>query len=231
MPSPSALQPFVPGQQVFGGRLFPEPLQYYQPMANFGSWATTAIGNGSVVIQPFQLMQPGVFSVADVYVSNTLSATNAASSQAHTLSMSVGLFSKNASTLSLVNSGSQTYAFTITGSSSSASYQGLKNLTVPVSFNLYEGDYWLAIASSTSSAGNAVAAAFSNVVVSFAGGLSAYSGVFGAATTASQQPILGYGAMSATQSAMPVSIAFSDIVGSANGHTCRPVVNLRNYSA
>lgn len=231
MPSPSILQQFVPGQHVFGGKLFPEPLQFYQPTDNYVSWATSAIGNGSVVIAPFQIQQPGVFSVADVFVSNSYSATNAASSQAQTVSMSVGLFSKNASTLSLVNSGSQTYAFTVTGSSSSASYQGLKNLTVPVSFNLFEGNYWLAVVSSTSSAGNAIAAGFSNVVASFAGGLSAYSGVFGAATAASQQPILGYGAMSATTSVFPSSIAFSDIVGSAIGNTCRPIVNFRNYSA
>lgn len=199
---------------------FPEP-----------NYQATVIGIGTIQVVPFVMPYAAQFSAADVYVSGTYSATNLASSRGDSMTVSLGVYTRNLSTLSLASSSSVSYAFTVTGSSSSVSFQGLKNLTIPLTLNMTPGNYWYAMESSTASAGNAIAGGFSNVVDSFSGAQSAYKGVFGQSTAASGQFVLGVGSFSVTSAALPASIGFSELLGSALGGTAAPIVNFRNYTA
>jgi len=93
------------------------------------------------------------------------------------------------------------------------------------------GNYWVGIATQVSTAGNAIAGALSNVVYSFAGGQSAFKGVFGSSTNASHQLRFGAGAYSASSTAVPSVVGLSEIVGSAQGNTANPVFQFINYTA
>lgn len=230
MPSPPFRLQNAISPQTFGGNSFPEPIQWFQPDVNV-SWAATQIGAGTLQLSPVIIPEPMAASVFDLFVSNSYSATNAGSSRADTVSVSVGLYSMSGATLALALSASATTAFTVTGSSSSASYQGLKALGIPFQGYVFAGNYWVGVASQLSTAGNAVAGGLSNVVASFPGGISAYNGRFGGATGNSACPLYGFGILSVTTASMPASIALSDISGSGIGATNRPIFAFRNYSA
>jgi hypothetical protein len=220
----------VPSPGIFGGNWYPEALQYFEPIPMVGSWAGTTFGIGTIQLVPFVIPTQCMVSAVDLFLSQSYSATNAGSSQNISLSISAGIYSNLAGSLQSVISGSVSNVASVTGSTSSVSFQGVKRLPVPLTGNLYEGNYWLAILSSTSSAGNAIAAAVSNVVQSFAGGYSNYSGVYGSSTFASQQAEFGIGSVTATSSVLPTQIAFSNI-GGAIGNTGIPVFQLKNYTA
>lgn len=206
-------------------------ISYLAPFAEANaSIAGSQIGVGTLDITPLVMKAPGVFASAYIGISNSYSATNAGSSRGDTLSCTIGVYTKSGSSLSLASSGSVSTAYTVTGSSSSNSYQGLKMLPVPISLAMTPGNYWYGYIMSQATAGNAIAnAAISNAVQSFAGAESAALGVYGSASTASFQPVLGKGALSVSTAALPSAIAFSDIVTA--GNTGQPVVAFVNYTA
>ncbi len=192
MPQPFQYPPQFPDSFVFGGKVMEQPVVYWDPYIG-ASIGTSLVGAGTVNFVPFQLPVWGNFTAADVFVSGNFSATNAISSQAQTLSVSVGIYSKYVSSLSLAASGSATYAVTVTGSSSSNLYNGVKALTVPLTANLAPGNYWYAVNSVQSSAGNQIGAAggaISNCVYSLPGQQSTYAGVFGQSVTKPVEPCL-----------------------------------------
>jgi hypothetical protein len=197
------------------------------PGASIG---TTAIGVGTFQVVPLQLEASALVSSFDVFLSNSYSATNAGSSMAHTLSFTAGVYSRTGSSLSLASSSSVTTAFTVTGSSSSVSYQGFKNFGIPVALAMTPGNWWLAYISSTASAGNAIAGGFSNGIISYPGAESAYQGVFGSSTNVSQQVQMGWGQYSVSSAALPGSVGFSELIGSVVSNTV-PLIHLRSYSA
>jgi hypothetical protein len=207
-------------------------LQWVEPNDNNVSWATTTFGIGTFVVQPFAVPHFAAVSATDVFVSNTYSATNGGSSQNQSLTVSLGIYSLNVSTLSLISSFSQSTLASVTGSTSSVSFQGLKNwpITTNAAILMSPGNYWVALGSSTSSAGHAIAAGLSNGIYSFAGSQSLYKGPYGSSTAASQCYRLGAGILSVSSASVPVSIALSDISNLA-GNTGIPIVNFKNYSA
>lgn len=205
--------------------------QYVEPNDNNVSWATTTFGIGTFVVAPVAIPHYAAVSAIDVFLSNSYSATNAGSSQNQSLSVSLGIYSLNSASLSLISSFTQSTLCSVTGSTSSVSFQGLKNWGVSNAGGAYPvapGNYWVALASSTASAGHAIAAAFSNGIYSFAGSQSLYKGPFGASTAASQCYRPGADIMSVTSASVPVSIALSDISNLA-GNTGIPIVNLRAF--
>jgi hypothetical protein len=205
-------------------------LGYFDPFPGL-SYVSTVIGIGTLNLAPIQLGASAAFSSVDLFLSNSYSATNAASSMAHTLSFSLGVFTRNVSTFSNATSTSFTTAFTVTGSSSSASYQGFQKLAIPMALAMTPGDYWFGFISSTASVGNAIAGVFSNVVNSYVGNQSLAIGVFGSSGPfASVQQALGLGQLSVCTAAFPTSFGVSDLVGSgANSYL--PVVHFKNFTA
>lgn len=135
------------------------------------------------------------------------------SSGSVTLSIRCGLYTRNVSTLSLLSSTSSSWAFTNSGTQGIYSSIGGQRLaTIPWSNTITEGDYWMGIVSQTATAGTSCS--FSQVMASQIN--SDFSGIFNVASNATAQRRLGFGFYSVTTAAMPASIAFSEIQGTAS---------------
>lgn len=143
-----------------------------------------------------------------VHFSNSSNSTGSA-----TLSMWMGMYTKTASTLSLLYSTSGTVGVSYNGSASSASNHGIRLVTFPWTTTIdANARYYVAVASRTTTAGTN--ASWSQVLMSQMN--SVFSGMFGVASNASAQWPLGYGSYSATTSGIPSSIGISQIQGSAS---------------
>jgi hypothetical protein len=168
-------------------------------------------GAGTLYMQPvdntptFQFDRVGMM----IQFSNASNSSNSA-----TLSASVGIYTKNVSSLSLLASASTSYALTASGSVGSYSlFGGIRNLTVGLTQTLTGGDYWVGIWSRTSA--NAGGQTFNQMLASQPN--SSYSGIFGAASNATDQVYLGQGRYSVSfTTAMPGSIGFSQIQGNSS---------------
>jgi hypothetical protein len=141
------------------------------------------------------------------------------SSGSHTLSFWVGIYSRNASTLSLVESASTTTALTHSGTAGSYSlYSGQRIMTMGMTETLTAGDYWVAFVSRTTSGG--ANGTYSNLIGSNIA--SNFLGHFGSSHNTTYQLTLGQGVYTATTSGIPSSVAFSQIRGS-DSRARRPV--------
>lgn len=180
--------------------------------------APAQLGQGSLLFDPQQF--PNVqFDRVLFPIYNT---NNAASSGSHSLSFYFGLYSRNASTLSLIGSTSLSTAVTQSGNVGSYSlYSGMKAFSAGSTTTLSSGNYWMGFVSRTSSAG--ADGSYSNVALNggfftdvLTSGTLAYGGYFGSAVNATNQLPLGQGFYSATTTGMPASVAFTQIDGTAS---------------
>lgn len=146
--------------------------------------------------------------VVPLYWSNSSNSTGTV-----TLSLSFGLYTKTASTLSLAMSTSYSTAWTFSGTVSSATYNGIRLHTIPWTTTIGDGRYYVAQwVRTTTGGGNGT---LSQVLVSQIN--SNFSGVFGLASNRSHQWPAGYGVYSASiTTAMPSSVVFSQIDGTAS---------------
>lgn len=168
-------------------------------------------GAGTLYVQPVNLPAAVAFDrlVFPLVLSNTSNSSNS-----YTLSMSYGLYTRSGSTLSSVSSGSTSYAASASGTAGSYSlWGGPRNLTLGATGTLQPGNYFLGIWSRTSA--NAAGQTLNQALVSQPN--SAYSGIVGAASNATDQPMLGMGRYSVSFStAMPSSVALSHIQGNSS---------------
>lgn len=167
-------------------------------------------GQGSLHIHP--IPDPDHFQFDRVgFDINWTNATN--SSGSATVSMWAGLYTRNASTLSSLASASKSVAITFAGTGGNNSLQaGGRLFTMGWTTTITKADLWMGVVYRTTS-GN-TDGSFSQYMVSDIN--SNFSGIFGAASNASNQDRLGLGYFSATTSGIPASIAFSDIRGTAS---------------
>jgi hypothetical protein len=194
----------------------------WQPYAS-NSWASQVLNQVSQpMFAPFHLPNHLRMDRAIAFVSVSISSSSN-SSAAGVMSFSVGIYTRNASSLSLVASGSQFYQWTNTSNQSNSVISGIRAVTIPFTdTTLTPGDYWFCIQSRTSST-NANWFSMRNICV--AGGNTAFSGHFGSATTATFQPVLGYG-LGPQSASLPNALAFSQITVGANiVQRSQPIVN------
>lgn len=176
------------------------------------------IGNAQLFVQPLRLRNHVQFDEICELV-NFSNASN--SSNSATLSLLVGFYTRNNSTLSLVTSASRSYAITASGTVGSYSiYGGPREYPIGFTTTLTKGDYYIGFLSRTTTGGGA-GMTWSNFVGSNIN--SAYSGRFSSANNATNQFVLGQGSYATTTTAIPGSIAFSQINGSAAANL-RPVI-------
>ncbi len=143
------------------------------------------------------------------------------SSGSHTLSFWVGVYTRNASSLSLYTSVSASTALTHSGTAGSYSlYSGIRHFTIGMTNTFTEGEYWLGFLSRTTSGGTN--GSYSNMLITNVN--SAFQGFFGSSNNTTQQFTLGQGVYTATTSAMPASVAFSQIRGSDSGAHRAPMM-------
>jgi hypothetical protein len=173
------------------------------------------VGNASLHIVPLPTAADaalGEFQVnrlcIPLYVSNASNSTGTL-----TISHSFGLYTKTGSSLSLFASTSYSTAWTFSGTESASLHHGIRLHTIPWTTTISDGMYYVAQWSRSSSGG--ANGSISQILVSQIA--SNFSGIFGEVTNRSRQWPLGLGVFSASvTTAMPSSIAFSQIDGTAS---------------
>jgi hypothetical protein len=182
---------------------------YYDPYVNRERLAAQ-IGNNQLFVQPMPVYAPFQHNRFILPV-NYSAATN--SSNSATLSISVGLYTRTGNSLSLASSSSGTFAVTNSGTAGSYSrVSGHRFYPIDWTNTVPVGDYWIAIGSRTTTGGGA-GMSWSNFVASNQNTFLA--GFWQSAATATNQWILGQGSFNTTTTALPASMAFSQINGSA----------------
>ena len=187
------------------------------------SWASQVLNQVSQpMFAPFHLPNHLRMDRAIHFVSVSISSSSN-SSAAGVMSFSVGIYTRNASSLSLVASGSQFYRWTNSSNLSTSVISGIRAVTIPFTdTTLTPGDYWFCIQSRTSST-NANWFSMRNICVN--GGNTAFSGHWGSATNNTFQPVLGFG-LGPQSASLPDVIPFSSITVGANiVQRSQPIVN------
>lgn len=179
-------------------------LSGYQPFPTV-EHINTQQGQSILNLRPIELPQAVQFDRV-VFPIVFTAATNSTGSA--TIMMGMGIYTKNASTLSLAYSMSTTQGITYSGTVNSSVNFGNRNLTMGWTTTIPAGNYVVGIVSTTATGG--ANATFSNCVGTLYG--SNYSGILGEASNITKQKTLGYGAYQAT-TALPNSIGFTTIVG------------------
>lgn len=182
-------------------------------VSSWAPWAQAVLitgdyGNASLHVEPVQA--PNVsFStlVVPVYFSGASNSTATVS-----YSYYFGIYTRNASTLSLASSISTSGTINHSGNVNASINNGVRLLTLPWTSSLASGSYWLAINRRSSTSSQNVTLGMIQVSEQN----SNFSGMFGVSSAASRQLSLGLGIYSASTSGMPASIAFSQLNGTAS---------------
>ena len=202
----------------------PATLSFWEPFMYIGNnTATDALGNASWQFKYVGAAQNYSLTRGNIFVSFSISTITNNSTRTGSFSVWMGLYTRNASSLSLASSGSALHTFTFS-SNQATSATGLRRVSVPITLSVTPGDYWIAIATRSSGSN----ASFTGNVFQHAG-VAAFNGDWAVAAANSNQILLGHGVYSASSTAVPGSVAFSQITGS-NATTQRyPIFNLQNF--
>lgn len=189
-----------------------------------------AVGQGSLSVNhmyvPFNVTGTAMKIGGSLSGSTNTSATTASAN----VSLWMGIYTLNGSTLSLASSGSTNHNFqwSQTGSSSgNTSINGVRQMTVPINVNMTPGEYWVGavISSATTYTGAAFSMYGNNLVGNAAGG--AALAPIGSNTTVGRGAVLLQGIYTAATSAGPASIANTQI----NQTSASNVVRANFYNA
>jgi len=180
------------------------------------------VGNGTINIDPIRCDNV----VFDRLINNLNFTATSNQSGSMTVSFWNGLYTRNDSTLSLLSSFSTSTNLTMSGTVGSYSlYSGIRNISIPASMTITQGDYWLAVISRTTTGGAAGMTMSQQLGTNIA---SIFAGQFGVAHNTTMQLTLGQGVYSATTSGLPNSIGFSQIRGSDSGARRAPFIMFAN---
>lgn len=193
-------------------------LSYWNPQDGYVQVAGQQ-GNGTLHFQPAQA--PDVVFDRIVIPFNFTGATN--STATGSLSFSVGIYTRNgtanATSMSLSTSWSGSLTVAHSGTVNNTNNTGLRIMTIPATGTLSNGQYWIGIWSRTST--SSANLTFSQQLASQVN--SSYYGVIGA-TNATNQYTRGLGQYSATTTAMPASVGFSQINGVSSIALRQPMI-------
>ena len=186
-------------------------LSSYDPYGYGAESVAGAIGNASLYFSPYT---PEYAFQHDRIIFPIQFSNASNSSNSCTMSLSVGIYSKNASSLSLIGSTSTSIAYTASGTAGNYSLAGgIRHLTIPWTSTQTQAEYYLGVWSRTSA--NAGGQTFNQMLVSQPN--SSASGLWGVASAASFQNRLGQGAYSASvTTAMPSAVSISQINGNSS---------------
>jgi len=184
----------------------------YMPPTVYGSGITQAIANGSMSFVPMPLYAELQFDnlMHQIYYTNAVN-----SSGALTITFFAGVYTRNASTLSLYGSSSSVFNIVNSGTQGIfSSIGGVRALPMGWTTTLTAGNYYMGIGLST-------ATASSNCSISQLVGVnqgSTVSGVFGLASNATQGMPLGWGRLTIATQQAPNSVLFADINQTASAN-------------
>ena len=194
-------------------------------VAPYKDYIATAgqVGNNTVRFDPV-IMPNFIWRSAGHFISCT-NVSN--SSGSFSLSMWMGIYTRTGGTLSIEASMSGSTAFTMSGTLGSwASYSGQRNFTISgAATTITEGQKWVAFMSKTSSAAGGNNMTISNLVVSQSA--QPWAIPFGVQLGVNtHQEVLGRGMYSLTTAALPASLGFTDISGTASQFKYPPIIQL-----
>jgi hypothetical protein len=194
--------------------------QYFNPQDGYVQVAGQQ-GNASMHIQPAYMGAVTFDRLAmPIVVSNSSNSSGTV-----TISLGVGFYTRDASTLNLVSSTSANQAITFSGTVNNSTFAGMRLFTIPWSSSMSEGQYYVGVWSRTTTGGG-------NCTVNqflASQGNSNFSGILGVASNASVQYTRGLGHYSATFStALPTSVPISQMQGSQSIALRQPVFYLVN---
>lgn len=176
-------------------------------------------GQSTVFIQPMEVYNPFQFDqvIFPMHLSNATNSSNSGS-----ISVFVGLYTRNNSTLSLMHSSSSNWAWTASGTVGSYSiYGGIRQYPLGWTTTITEGNYWVGILSKTTTGGGA-GMSWSQFQGSNMN--SVVSGRWSSANNATNQWVLGMGSYSAQTASLPTAIPFANIRGSGASNI-RPIIH------
>jgi hypothetical protein len=185
------------------------------------------MGQGTLHFHP--VPDPDNFCFDRVYFDvRGTEGTQTNSTGSYTISMWAGLYTRNASTLSLLASSSTTLGLTKSGTQRASVNNGPRVMTMGWTSTITQDDLWCGIVSSTASAGQNLYT-LSQYMASDVN--SNFSGILGAASAATAQNVLGLGVYTAATAGLPASVAFSQINGSASQFLRVPLYYFVNGTA
>lgn len=189
---------------------------------------TSGATNNSISFNYVSLDQDVAASQFRALLSVSANTHTSASTNTFGLTAEVGVYTRNASTISRMSSGSQTWSGTYS-SNTTASVQGIREVTVPMTVAMSPGEYWVGLRLSSSSSNASVG--YSLFQVSNQATVHLNPGRFGAATATSQLLYPWNGIYSATSSALPASATVNDVLGSGTqGSRVQYWFDMRNYT-
>jgi len=164
------------------------------------------VGQASLNIRPINIGNDVAYDRIVLPVNYTQASNSTLTAS---VSMWVGIYSKNVATLSLMGSTSISVSVNGSGTASSSVNNGPRLITIGSTNTLTAGNYWIGIISRSTTAG--ANASISQFLVSQVN--SNFSGLWAVGTTNTNQIAPGWGTYSASTTAMPASIAFTQIRG------------------
>jgi len=207
---------------IAGGAAQSTLSRFEAPTAVFSSLGVMA--NSSLSIQHEYVPFYVTGTAAKLAASLTVATFTSASTASVNYSLSMGIYTLNGSTLSLItqSSGTANNGFTWAGTGTSSQYTanitGLRQLTVPMNVNITPGEYWIAalLNSATTFTGTSnLLTVMGDHQIHSTGVL----GVIGSSTSAGRDVLLGQGIFAT--GAMPASIALSAINNTVAGNAMR----------
>lgn len=164
-------------------------------------------------------------SAAKIGGSITVGTSTAAATGSINLSLWMGIYTLNGSTLSLASSGSANNGFSWQAASSASTnltgITGMRQLTVPMSVNVTPGEYWMAaVIASATTATSVTFNVYGNAQV-VAAGSSAILTPIGSSITAARDVMLFQGIYTAQTTAGPATIVGAGINNSAASNVMR----------
>jgi len=189
----------------------------------YPEYAFTALGTipqGSLSIQHMYVPFYVTGSAAKVGGSISVGTSTANATGSAKMSLWMGLYTLNGSTLSLASSGSANNAFSwqaasSVSSTSLTSVSGMRQLTVPMNVNMTPGEYWIAaVMSSATTAPGATMTLYGNNLFTPTSGAAVLTPI-GSGTTAARDVVLFEGVYTAATSAGPATISGAQINNTA----------------
>jgi hypothetical protein len=144
-----------------------------------------------------------------------------------TMDFSLGIYTRNGSTLSRMSSSYTQYRWSFNHGVNNTSYDRMKLVKVPITnMSFDQRDYWIGLSMNKSSSGQSFGA--SAIVAEVVSG--DFAGEFGKATADTWQRVLGWGQYRSS-GALPASIVFSQLNGTAATAIRAPLMYLAGYTA
>lgn len=188
----------------------------------------SVLSPGVMLLYPDQVPWPVTATAVNILI-NVSQSSSSNSSMAATLSMLFCIYTRNASSLSSASSGSATYVWTNTSNNSMASITGPAYASVPINVNMTPGEYCFGVALSSATANTNWATVRIVLNETQLAGAGNFMGPFLSGSSATNQPIPGWGNVLAGASTISGSIAFSQITG-AGGNILQPILEFCNVT-